>query len=74
VFDALLEVLERTPEALSSEYSDDFICDLIRTLVPDVTTEEVVIALNVLAARAVALRDAMSPSELRRRPGSASRD
>jgi hypothetical protein len=59
VFDALIEVLEETPEALSPEYSDDFLCDLIRSLVPDVTGEEIVTALNVLGSRAIALRDVM---------------
>jgi len=59
VFDALIEVLEETPEALSPEYSDDFLYDLMCSLVPDVTGEEIVTALNVLGARAIALRDVM---------------
>ena len=59
VFDTLIEVLEETPEALSSEYSGDLICDLIRSHAPDVTTQEIVAALDVLSARAIALRESM---------------
>ena len=59
VFDALMEVLEETPEVLSSEYSDDLLCDLVRSHVPDVTTREIVRALVMLSARAVALRELM---------------
>lgn len=59
VFDALVEVLEETPEALSSEYSDDLLCDLVRSHVPDVTTQEIVSALVMLSARAIALREFM---------------
>jgi len=59
VFDALVEILEETPEALSSEYSDDLLCDLIRSHVPDVTTQEIVSALVMLSARAIALREFM---------------
>ena len=59
VFDALIEVLEETPEALSSEYSDDLLCDLVRSHVPDVTTQEIVRALVMLSARAIALREFM---------------
>jgi hypothetical protein len=59
VFDALVAVLEETPEALSSEYSDDLLCDLVRSHVPDVTTQEIVRALVMLSARAIALREFM---------------
>ena len=59
VFDALIEVLEETPEVLSLEYSDDFLCDLVRSHVPDVTTQEIARALDMLSARAVALRELM---------------
>ena len=54
VFDVLIEVLEETPEALSLEYSDDFLCDLVRSHLPDVTTLEIVRALDMLSARASA--------------------
>ena len=59
VFDALIEVLEEAPEVLSLEYSDDLLCDLVRSHVPDVTTQEIVKALEMLSARAVALREFM---------------
>ena len=59
VFDALIEVLEETPEALSVEYSDDFLCDLVRSHLPDVTTQEIVRALDILSARTNALREFM---------------
>jgi hypothetical protein len=59
VFDALIEVLEETPGVLSAEYCDDFLCDLIRSHHPDVTTAEIVKALDLLSARAVALRESM---------------
>ena len=59
VFDMLIEVLEETPEALSLDYSEDFLCDLVRAHAPDVTTEEIVAALDVLSARAIALRESM---------------
>ena len=52
VFDVLMDVLEETPEALSLEYSDDLLCDLVRSHLPDVTTEEIVTALDMLSARA----------------------
>ena len=70
VFDTLIEVLEETPEALSVEYSEDFLCDLVRAYAPDVTTEEIVAALGVLSARAIALRELMLSE---RRAGSESR-
>jgi len=70
VFDTLIEVLEETPEALSVEYSEDFLCDLVRAYAPDVTTEEIVAALGVLSARAIALRELMLDE---RRPGCESR-
>jgi hypothetical protein len=59
VFDTLIEVLEETPEALSSEYSEDLLHDLVHARAPDVTTQEIVAALNMLSARAIALRDFM---------------
>jgi hypothetical protein len=70
VFDTLIEVLEEAPEALSLDYSEDFLCDLVRAHAPDVTTEEIVAALDVLSARAIALRELML-NECR--PGSESR-
>ena len=70
VFDTLIEVLEETPEALSVEYSEDFLCDLVRACAPDVTTDEIVAALDVLSARTIALRELMLDE---RRPGSESR-
>ena len=70
VFDTLIEVLEETPEALSLEYSEDLLCDLVRSYAPDVTTEEIVAALDVLSARAIALREFMQNE---RRPGRESR-
>ena len=70
VFDTLIEVLEETPEALSLEYSEDLLCDLVRAHAPDVTTEEIVAALGVLSARAIALRELMLDE---RRPGCESR-
>ena len=51
VFDVLIEVLEQTPEVLSVEYSDDLLCDLVRSHLPDVTTQEIVRALDTLSAR-----------------------
>jgi hypothetical protein len=65
VFDTLIEVLEETPEALSREYSEDLLCDLVRSRSPDVTTQEIAAALDVLSARAVALREFM---QNKRRP------
>ena len=59
VFDTLIEVLEETPEALSVEYSEDLLCDLVRSRCPDVTTQEIVAALDELSARAIALREFM---------------
>ena len=59
VFDALVEVLEETPEALSLEYSADFLCDLVRSHLPDVATLEIVRALEMLSARTSALRELM---------------
>lgn len=69
VFDALIEVLEETPEALSAEYSDDFLCDLVRSRLPDVTTAEIVRALDILSARATALREFMQKDGNDLRPG-----
>ena len=63
VFGALLEVLEGTPEVLSLEYSDDFLCDLVRSLVPDVSTQDIVRALSMLSARANALREFMQDED-----------
>ena len=68
VLDALIEVLEETPEVLSSEYSDDLLCDLVRSHVPDVTTQEIARALDMLSARAVALRELMLDEGNRFRP------
>jgi hypothetical protein len=57
--------LEETPEALSPEYSEDLLCDLVRSRSPDVTTDEIAAALDVLSARAIALREFM---QNKRRP------
>ena len=65
VFDTLIEVLEETPEALSVEYSEDLLCDLVRSRSPDITAQEIVAALDVLSARAIALREFM---QNKRRP------
>jgi hypothetical protein len=65
VFDTLIEVLEETPEALSLEYSEDLLCDLVRSRSPDVTTQEIAAALDELSARAIALRELM---QNKRRP------
>jgi len=59
VFDVLIEVLEETPEVLSVEYSDDLLCDLVRSHLPDVTTLEIVRALDMLSARTSALGELM---------------
>ena len=59
VFDTLIEALEEMPEALSGEYSSDLLCDLVRSRDPGVTTQEIVAALEVLGARAIALREFM---------------
>jgi|SRR5262249_49576928 len=59
VFDALIEVLQETPEALSPEYAEDLLCDLLRARSPDVTTQEIAAALDMLSARAIALREFM---------------
>lgn len=64
VFDILIEVLEEMPEALSGEYSSDLLCDLIRSRDPGVTTQEIVAALEVLGARAFALRELMQSERL----------
>ena len=69
VLDALIEVLEETPEALSVEYSDDFLCDLVRSHLPDVSTPEIVRALDMLSARATALREFMQKDGSDLRPG-----
>jgi hypothetical protein len=73
VFDALVEVLEETPEVLSAEYSDDFLCDLVRSRLPDVTTAEIVRALDILSARATALREFMQKDGNDIRPGLSSK-
>ena len=70
VFDTLIEVLEETPEALSAEYSEDLLCDLVRSRAPDVTTEEIVAALDTLSSRAIALGEFI---QNKRRPGRVSR-
>ena len=69
VFDTLIEVLEETPEALSPEYSEDLLCDLVRSRFPDVTTQEIAAALDVLGARAIALRECMQDKQRSARGG-----
>jgi hypothetical protein len=69
VFEALIEVLEATPEALSIEYSDDFLCDLLRSHLPDVTTAEIVNALDILSARATVLCESMRNDGINLHPG-----
>ena len=59
VYEFLMTVLAEVPEALLSEYSEDLLYELVGALVPDVTNTEVVNALNALASRAVALREAL---------------
>ena len=59
VYEFLMTVLAEVPEALLSEYSKDLLYKLVGALVPDVTNTEVVNALNALASRAVALREAL---------------
>jgi hypothetical protein len=70
VFDALMEALEEMPEALSAEYSEDLLCDLVRSHAPDVTTEEIAAALDTLSFRAIALGELI---QNKRRPGRESR-
>jgi hypothetical protein len=67
VFDTLVKALEEAPEVLSLEYSEDFLCDLVRSYDPDVTTEEIVAALDVLSSRAIALREFMQNERQSRR-------
>jgi hypothetical protein len=52
-------VLAEVPEALLPECPDDLLRKLVGSLIPDVTNVEVVSALNMLASRAVALREAL---------------
>ena len=59
VYELLMTVLAEEPEALLSEYSEDLMYELVGSLIPDVTNTEVVNALNTLASRAVALREAL---------------
>lgn len=59
VYESLMTVLAEEPEALLPEYSEDLLCELVGSLVPDVTNTEVMNALNTLASRAVALREAL---------------
>jgi hypothetical protein len=70
VFDTLIEVLEEMPEALSAEYSEDLLCDLIRSHAPDVTTEEIAAALDTLSSRAIALGEFIENKRRSRREGS----
>ena len=70
VFDTLIAVLEETPEALSAEYSEEFLCDLVRSHAPDVTTDEIAAALDMLSSRAIALGEFI---QNKRRPGRESR-
>jgi hypothetical protein len=60
VYECLMTVLAEVPEALLPEYSEDLLYELVGALLPDVTNTEVVNALNTLASRAVALREALS--------------
>jgi hypothetical protein len=69
VFDTLIEVLEEMPEALSAEYSEDLLCDLIRSHAPDVTTEEIAAALDTLSSRAIALGEFIENKRRPRREG-----
>ena len=65
-----LFVLEEAPGALSAEYSEDLLCDLVRSHAPDVTTEEIAVALDKLSSRAIALGEFI---ENKRRPRRESR-
>ena len=60
VYECLMTVLAEAPEALLPEYSEDLLYELVGALLPDVTNTDVVNALNTLASRAVALREALS--------------
>ena len=59
VYESLMTVLAEVPEAFLPEYAEDVLNELVGALVPDVTNTEVVNALNALASRAVALREAL---------------
>jgi hypothetical protein len=53
-----MTVLAEVPEALLPECPEDLLYKLVSLLVPDVTNAEVVNAVNTLASRAVAWREA----------------
>jgi hypothetical protein len=59
VYEFFMTVLAELPEALLPECSEDLLYKLVTLLVPDVTNAEVVNAVNALASRAVALREAL---------------
>ena len=59
VYESLMTVLAEVPEALLPECPEDLLYRLVSSLVPDVTSAEVVNAANTLASRAVALREAL---------------
>jgi hypothetical protein len=64
VYESLMTVLSEVPEALLPECPEDLLCKLVSSLVPDVTNAEVVNAVNALASRAVALREALLGRQL----------
>ena len=59
VYESLMTVLAEVPEALLPECPEDLLYRLVSSLVPDVTSAEVVNAANTLASRVVALREAL---------------
>jgi hypothetical protein len=59
VYESLMTVLAEVPEALLPECPEDLLYKLVSSLVPDVTSAEVVKAVDALASRVVALREAL---------------
>jgi hypothetical protein len=59
VYEFFMTALAEVPEALLPECPEDLLYKLVSSLIPDVTSAEVVNAANTLASRAVALREAL---------------
>ena len=59
VYEFLMTVLAEVPEGRFRRNTGRPLFELVGALVPDVTNTEVVNALNALASRAVALREAL---------------
>ena len=55
----LFRRIDHDHETLSLEYSEDLLCDPLCSHLPDVTTQEIVRALDMLSARTSALRELM---------------